>query len=157
MRRVNNQPRPVAPAKATQPSMVPVRSPRGQNLSQQAVGKDGSVAHFGGSLAELTPLADQAPGLDQTTTSGNLGSVPGGEPVFASVDVENNIDEPRAKKWLVLADRQLSQQGQRFTLRAGKVIDEANYDIPLLRRQGVKLKPYEAGDEGYEPPPSPSA
>lgn len=151
MRQVNNQRRPAAKAPPAQPNMVPVRAPRGQNLTQQTTDKDGSVVHFGGSIAELTPIADQAPGIDQTTTSGNLGSVPGGEPIFSSVDIEDNASEPRAKKFLVLADRQLSQKGQRFTLRAGKIIDEANYDIPLLRRQGVKLRPYQEGDESYDP------
>jgi len=49
---------------------------------------------------------------------------------------------PPPKQYRVLQDVLVMNRGARTLLRAGKVIDEANYDLQSLASQGVRVEEY---------------
>lgn len=52
-------------------------------------------------------------------------------------------DVPQPKQYRVLQDVLVMNRGARTLLRAGKVIDEANYDLEQLASQGVRVEEYQ--------------
>lgn len=51
-------------------------------------------------------------------------------------------DVPPPKQYRILQDVLVMNRGARTLLRAGKVIDEANYDLHQLASQGVRVEEY---------------
>jgi len=47
------------------------------------------------------------------------------------------------KRWTLIAGGVFTVHGFRTTMRAGKVLDEANFDIPFLTGQGAQLRAVE--------------
>lgn len=89
-------------------------------------------------MDQLTPMQDE--GLEnQAQQSPNLRFGAGGAPLHSVVE-ESTEEVPPPQRFRVLEDKAVAANGHRFTMRAGKEIDSANYDIPLLRRFGVKLE-----------------
>jgi hypothetical protein len=48
-----------------------------------------------------------------------------------------------AKRWTLVTGGVFTNHGFRTTMRAGKVLDEANFDIPFLVGQGAQLRAVE--------------
>lgn len=59
------------------------------------------------------------------------------------------VEPPRARKFRVLADKMILDKHtrSRTPLRAGKIIDTNNYDIPELAKQGVRLQEVQPGED----------
>jgi hypothetical protein len=47
---------------------------------------------------------------------------------------------PKAKKYRVLNGGMITWRGNRTPMKAGKIIDSVQYDIPSLRSQGIKME-----------------
>ncbi len=94
-------------------------------------------------LAPIAPSAEKA----NTLTASHLGSnAP--EIVASAVDPEELAASPTVRRYLVEAEKNISHNGIRSILRAGKEIDESNYNIEQLRKQGVKLTEIVQAAEG---------
>lgn len=70
-------------------------------------------------------------------------------PVSIDTDTKSKILEPKVapplniepvKQYRVMNESRVLVNGQIFILRAGRVVDESHYNIPLLQSQGVKLE-----------------
>ncbi len=121
------------------PSAVPVRPARAPIA--RADRSQENAQYTGGSPEQLTPIV-QEPGI-----SGNLGTTEAvvvDEAVTASDLSRNESAAKLVQRFVVEADKTVGINGHRSMLRTGKIIDSLNYDIPKLRAQGVKLKPYVA-------------
>jgi hypothetical protein len=75
-------------------------------------------------------------------------------PVVAST--ENRAPHRKARRFRVMNGGMIAFNGMRTTLRAGKEIDETQYDLRMLERQGIILKPLDPPDPvpeapGFEP------
>ncbi len=64
----------------------------------------------------------------------------GGDPVATVVDEAEFVASPKPKRFEVLNDCTIGLPGRRLTVKAGKIMDELNYDIPKIKSQGVKLR-----------------
>ncbi len=122
------------------PSAAPSAAP-----SRVVSSPDGTHAEYSGtSVSSLLnrdlPIAEKH---DAIASSPNLARGVGGDPVVSAVDIDSLEAAPRVvKRYRVLGDKpkNVSGPGYRFNLNPGKELDEANFDIPGLRRQGVKLE-----------------
>lgn len=61
-------------------------------------------------------------------------------PVVGSAVREGAAKGPSVRTYVVEQGGPIMHRGSRGTLRAGKQINEANYDIPSLRSQGIRLR-----------------
>lgn len=53
-------------------------------------------------------------------------------------------------RFIVLRDCKFTDRGHRVSVIRGKIIDSLNYNINHLRRQGVRMKQLEQGDDGTQ-------
>ncbi len=162
MRHRNTQAPPVRQPRGARPATdpntpkltAPVVAARARNAQPQVpsktvVGGDGSEAVYSGHMSQLSPMAENGDNLqDAIVASPNTIANAGGEPVRTAVEPDELETNGTAtfKRFVVDADKIVSQNGNRFTLRAGKIIDESNYNIDMLRRQGVKMHEASATD-----------
>lgn len=86
----------------------------------------------------LEPSADGIPAVSPSDILGYDGQVKGS--AVTDEDLENK--GPPVERWEVVKGGtvQTAVNGQRARLVNGKVIDSLNYDIPLIRRQGIELR-----------------
>lgn len=75
-----------------------------------------------GMLAKLPPLVPQSPVM---------------EPVVSKEQADAG---PKVQQYRVMEDARYSVHGHVTTLRKGKLIDERNYDIEKVKKQGIKLE-----------------
>ena len=115
----------------------------------------------------IPPRAGSAPGAAQnvvTTPRGETAEVLSNAPV-GRVDAEDvgqrdglvrgsavdpEAPPPVVDRYAVLRDCQFTHNGFRVKLTAGKTIDNLNYDVKHLARQGVKLRKLEDGEDAAD-------
>jgi hypothetical protein len=87
---------------------------------------------------------------------GGASGVPGsaGESPVRAVTAAAPGPGPRQRRWRVVNGGFVMFSGCRTAIKAGKEVDDRNYDIPALRRQGIRLE--EVVDEHEEPAPAPA-
>lgn len=137
MSRLNRSAVPARPA----PPPSPAGPPRRPRVGSATARADGSIAEVSGSMDQLTPMQDE--GLrDSAQQSPNLSFNQGGSPVRSAL-LDDEVEAPRPQRFRVVKDKDVALGGHRFKLRAGKELDTANYDVPLLKRYGVELEPVE--------------
>lgn len=87
-------------------------------------------------MSDLAPIPEAA--KTDTVAASHLGSnAP--EVVASAVDESAALDSPPVRRYIVDVEKNVSHNGIRSILRQGKEIDENNYDIAALKKQGVKL------------------
>jgi hypothetical protein len=94
------------------------------------------------SVRPLEPSGDNIEQISPTDILGHDGVIKG-----AAVSEEELSDPgPPVERWEVVkgGNVQTTLNGQRARLVVGKVIDSLNYDIALVRRQGVELRAVDA-------------
>ncbi len=128
-------------SRPAQPSAIPSlpqRAPRGARAAQQPPAKQQENAQYGGpGVDQLTPMVDEG-------VSPNLGSRPAVlvDSAVTDEELQQNADvAPTVLRFVVEADKEVGINGHRSKLRAGKIVDSLNYDIPKLRVAGVRLRP----------------
>lgn len=128
----------VAPQATRAPAQPSSVAPRSSVPRAATARRTSEQADYAGNIAtDLAPIAPSAEKAGVLTAS-HLGSnAP--DIVASAVDVEASEDSPVVRKYRVEAEKNISHNGIRSILRAGKEIDENNYDINLLKKQGVKL------------------
>ena len=62
------------------------------------------------------------------------------EPKGSQAQAAAKPEAPKVKQFLVKEDREIPQGGGTYLLRKGKTISSDGYDIPFLKRFGVKLE-----------------
>lgn len=67
-------------------------------------------------------------------------AAPAPAPAKAAAPVLPPEEIPPAKKYRVTRDHWVILDGQRFMLKAAKIVDEMNYNIQLLKDQGTPLE-----------------
>ncbi len=105
----------------------------------QARRAEPEIAQYEGNIAtDLAPIAE-SPGVAGKVVASHLGSnAP--EVVATAVNPGDAEGSPVVRRFMVEKEKNISHNGIRSILREGKEIDENNYDIASLVRQGVKLK-----------------
>ena len=94
--------------------------------------------YHGNAATDLAPIAE-SPEKTNVVNASHLGSNPA-EVIAVAVDPNENADSPTVRRFVVEKEKNISQNGIRSILREGKEIDELNYDIVALQKQGVKLR-----------------
>lgn len=124
-----------APAQPT--SVIPrAATARRASAGPEHAQYSGNIATDLAPIPESPTLEGHAPGV---VSSSHLGSNPAAI-VSESFRPEDAEGSPVVRRFLVLAEKNISHSGVRSILREGKEIDENNYDIGSLQRQGVKLR-----------------
>lgn len=91
---------------------------------------------------EQTPMTGGSPGVPAEAT--RSAALPGHAAASAQAAPDADAPPPpEVKRYTVEAGspRQVIYAGYPVMLPAGKVIDDANYDVEGLRKQGVRLRP----------------
>lgn len=122
-----NVPRSAVPRAATS---------RRAGSEQEHVQYSGNIATDLAPIPESPTLAGGAPGV---VASSHLGSNPA-VVVATAVNPEDIEASPTVRRFVVEKEKNISHHGVRSILREGKEIDESNYDINSLLKQGVKLR-----------------
>lgn len=127
-----------ARANLPRPDRSPVARP-GQTITKP----DGEQAQYSGAPIDALPAVVDGIGHDKMATSANLAQNAGGDPVLNVVEDADFANSPPVDQYEVTGDKNFNittGAGYRAVLRPGKVVSASNYDIALLKRQGVKLR-----------------
>lgn len=133
-----------APQATRAPATPSAVMPRGAT-ARRATGTSAGPEHaqYAGNIAtDLAPIPESptlegnAPGV---VVASHLGSNPS-TIVGESFLPEDAAGSPVVRRFVVEKEKNISHHGIRSILREGKEIDENNYDITSLQKQGVKLR-----------------
>lgn len=120
-----------------------------RNAPQQHQPQTHSVAHrptetaqYGGPRIETLPPIPEAETFDTPVVTPDVPIITQAYDAGSAVDPEEIIEAPRAKRYTVTHGGLISDpSGFRVRMHEGKVVDDHNYDIARLRKQGIKLEP----------------
>ncbi len=87
-------------------------------------------------MSDLAPIPEAT--AKNAVAASHLGSN-SPDVVSTSFDEAAALESPPVRKFRVETEKNISHNGIRSILRQGKEIDENNYDIAALLKQGVKL------------------
>ena len=85
-----------------------------------------------GAVAPAT-MPGGAAGVPQSVTANTA-------TVKATTPLARGAAGPKPKRWRVLNGGLIVHGGMKTVLRAGKEIDDSNYDLRMLRKQGIRLE-----------------